>query len=544
LPSALPTSSCRLGTAVVPWSENRPPPPWAGTSLDKVPSAGRTGDPELAIGGREPRVGAGAAGATLDAPREWGLALQTMRRRLASIVVAAAALALPFAACGRSRPPNVVLIVVDSLRADALGPHGTEPSVSPSIDRLASEGLRFERAEAPASWNLPSLSSLVTSTYPWVHGQGAPASGEAEVATLAEVYSRAGYRTGAFAEVTWPLLERGFGVFENTAGSDLFGDPRGNSAAKTFAAALAWVKKDEAQPFFLIVHTYEVHSYFLGKPAHHAFARKALPAYDGPFREWGIRDLSKPAGPQVIEALMKATPEDLAYVRALYRGAVAELDGEVGRFAGALAAAGLDGRTVLVLTSTNGEGFRPDLARVHHGGRLQDDVLHVPLFLRWPGHLEPGVSNALVGTLDVAPTLVRLAGLPDEPLFAGRPLVAADTSFLSRFRAPRFRLRDLPQQPVVAEEATFRILPSGQREAATAPQFALYSEWASLIVDGDKVQLYDLKDDPGQEKDLAASRPDVAKALREQLRRLTAGAGRAGPDAAQLQQLRSLGYVQ
>ncbi len=470
--------------------------------------------------------------------------MQAMRRRFALIVAVVAALALPFAGCGRSHPPNVVLIVVDSLRADALGPHGSQPSASPRVDRLAADGLRFERAIAPAAWNLPSLSSLVTSTYPWVHGQGAPASKQVEVATLAEAYSRAGYRTAAFAEVTWPLLERGFGGFQNTAGSDLFGDPRGSSAAKTFAAALDWVRRDRSQPFFLLVHTYEVHSYFLGKPAHHAFAQKEMPGYKGPFREWGIHDLTRPAGPQVIEALMKANPDDLAYVRALYRGAVAELDGEVGRFADALAAAGLDGQTVLALTSTNGEGFRPDLARVHHGGRLQDDVLHVPLFLRWPGHLEPGVSSALVGSLDVAPTLVRLAELPDEPLFAGRPLVAADTSFLSRLRGPRFRLRELPQQPVVAEEATFRILPSGQREAATAPQLALYSEWASLIADGDQVQLYDLKADPGQEKDLAAERPDVAKALREQLRRLTAGAGRGGPDAAQLEQLRSLGYVQ
>jgi arylsulfatase A-like enzyme len=469
-----------------------------------------------------------------------------MRRRLALVATAVPALALALAACGRSRPPSVVVLVVDSLRADALGPQGTQPSASPRIDRLAAEGLRFERAIAPASWNLPSLSSLVTSAHPWVHGQGAPASGEADLATLAEAFSRSGYRTAAFAEVAWPLLERGFGVFENTAGPDLFGDPRGNSAAKTLGAALAWVRKDEPQPFFLLVHTYEVHSYFLGKPAHHAFAQKELPAYQGPFREWGVRDLSKPAGPQVIEALMKANADDVAYVRALYRGAVAELDAEVGRFADALAGAGLDGRTVVALTSTNGEGFRPDLARVHHGGRLHDDVLRVPLLLSWPGQLGPGASSALVGTLDVAPTLVRLAGLPDEPLFAGRSLVAAETSVLSRIRGPHFRLAALPERPTIAEEATFRVLPSGQREAATAPQLALYLEWAALIADGDKAELYDLKADPAQEKDLATERPEVTTALREQLKRLTAGAGRAGagPDAAQLEQLRSLGYVQ
>ena len=434
---------------------------------------------------------------------------------------------------------------MDSLRADVLGPQGSRPSASPRIDRLAADGLRFERAVAPASWNLPSLSSLVTSTYPWIHGQGAPA-GKADLTTLAEAFSGKGYRTAAFSEVAWPLLQRGFDVFENTAGPDVFGDSRGNSAAKTLGAALSWVRKDDRRPFFILVHTYEVHSYFLGKPNHHAFARRELPNYQGPFREWGIRDLTKPAGPQVIDALLGASTDDVAYVRALYRGALAEVDAEIGRFADGLAGDGLEGRTVLALTSTNGEGFRPDLKRVHHGGRLHDDVLHVPLWLRWRGCLVPGVSSALVSTLDVAPTLVRLAGLPAEPRFAGRSLVSADTSFGSRFRGPRFLLRTLPSQPAVAQEATFRILPSGRREAAKAPQLALYSDWVSLIADGDKVELYDLKADPQQETDLAAGHPDVAASLRDQLRRLAEGAARAGsgPDAAQLEQLRSLGYVQ
>src|SRR5512139_2905699 len=106
-----------------------------------------------------------------------------MMRRLALPLLALPALVLPAAACGRSRPPNVVLIVVDSLRADAVGPQGGQPTVSPRIDRLAADGLRFERAVAPASWNLPSLSSLMTSTYPWVNGQGAPATA-ADLTTL------------------------------------------------------------------------------------------------------------------------------------------------------------------------------------------------------------------------------------------------------------------------------------------------------------------------------------------------------------------------
>jgi uncharacterized sulfatase len=467
-----------------------------------------------------------------------------MMKRLVLHAVAVAVAVLPLASCGSGgEKPNVVLIVVDSLRADALG---GESSVSPAIDRLAEEGVRFERAVAPASWNLPSVSSLVTSVPPWVHGQGAPASGASEIATLAETFAAAGYRTGAFTEMAWPLLQRGFDTFQNTAFKHTFGDPDANSAARTLAAALEWAREDDSKPFFLLVHTYEVHSYFLGKPRHHEFARAEQPTYEGPFREWGIRDLSQPAGPQVIEALLQANEDDLAYVRSLYRGAVAEVDAEVARFVTSLEEAGLDDRTILTLTSSNGEGFRPDLKRVHHGGRLHHDLLHVPLILRWPGHLDPAVGGSLVATLDVAPTLLELAGLPEEPLFTGRPLVAAERGFLTSLRGPRLHLPKLAKEPVVAQEAAFRILPSGEREATVEPQYALYLDWVAFIDGGDRAELYDLKDDPEQENDRSAEHARGVEGLRKQVRQIaeSAGSGAAAPDAEQLEQLRSLGYVQ
>ncbi len=464
-----------------------------------------------------------------------------------SLLAALVGAALLLAGCGGGgERPNVVLIVVDTLRADALGCYGDEPSPSPAIDRLAGEGVRFERAVAPAPWNLPSVSSLVTSTPPWVHGQGAPASGTGEIATLAETFAAAGYRTGAFTEMAWPLLQRGFDTFQNTAFQHTFGDPEANSAARTLGAALEWVREDDSRPFFLLVHTYEVHSYFLGKPRHHERARATHPDYDGPFRDWAIRDLSRPAGPQVIEALLRANEDDLAYVRSLYRAAVAEVDTEVARFVVGFEEAGLDERTILTLTSSNGEGFRPDLKRVHHGGRLHDDLLHVPLVLRWPGHLEPAVAGSRVSTLDVAPTLVDLAGLPEQPLFSGRPLVASEGGLLAAFRGPRFHAPKLPSEPLVAEEAAFRILASGERVAATEPQYALYLDWVTFIDEGEGAELYDLKDDPEQENDRSAEHVKGVKGLRKQVRRIaeSTGAGATAPDAEQLEQLRSLGYVQ
>jgi arylsulfatase A-like enzyme len=466
---------------------------------------------------------------------------------LLALAAVLAASVLPGAACGSgSRGPNVVLIVVDSLRADGLGCYGSSPSVSPAIDRLCAEGVRFDRAIASASWNLPSVSSLVTSTPPWVHGQGAPTSGTGEIVTLAEEFADAGYRTGAFAEVAWPLLQRGFGTFQNTAFGHTYGAADANSAAKTLGAALDWVREDDSKPFFLLVHTYEVHSYFLGKPRHHEFAGKEQPGYDGPFRDWAVRDLTHPAGPQVIKALLQADEDDLAYVRSLYRGAVAEVDAEIGRFMTGLDEEGLGDRTILVLTSSNGEGFRPDLKRVHHGGRLHDDLLHVPLIVRWPGHLEPVVDSSLVSTLDVGPTLLTLAGLPGEPRFAGRTLVTRETSILPSFGGPRFRVPKRPKRPVVAQEAAFRTLPSGERESATTPQLALYSDWVVLIDTGDDAELYDLKDDPEQEKDLSAEYADGVERLRKRVHRIAeqAGSGITAPDAEQMEQLRSLGYVQ
>jgi arylsulfatase A-like enzyme len=166
----------------------------------------------------------------------------TRRLLLSALPLVALAALLTSSACSRgATKPNVILIVVDSLRADALGSYGATPSVSPNLDRLAAEGVRYERAIAQASWNLPSVSSLVTSAYPHQHGQGVAGAAGGEVATLAEVLSASGYRTAAFVEADWPLLRRGCGAFTNTAAPHLYGDPAASNAAKTFGAASDWI---------------------------------------------------------------------------------------------------------------------------------------------------------------------------------------------------------------------------------------------------------------------------------------------------------------
>jgi arylsulfatase A-like enzyme len=439
----------------------------------------------------------------------------------------------------------VVLIVIDSLRADALGCYGAKAGVSPNLDRMAGEGLRFERAIAQASWNMPSISSLVTSVYPSQHGQGAQGVASGETTTLAEILSGQGYRTGAFSEVSWPLLQRGFESFTNSAGPNLYGDPQASNAATTFTAARDWIRAGDRRPFFAFIHTYEVHSYFMAKPAVRAFAKREHPSYGGHFASWAICDTDTPVGPRVIDALLGANGDDQAYVQSLYRGALAEVDGEVDRLRAALVESHLDENTILIVTSSNGEGFRPDLKRVHHGGRLHDDQLHIPLILRWPARVEPGVVRTLVESIDVAPTILALTGQSPDARLKGQPLVAATTGFWARLRGPRFAPLADGKRTAFAEESAMRVAASGKREAATTRATALYSGWVEIIDSGNGVELFDLKADPAEEKDAAGAHAEAVTALRADLARRASGTAVATGSGSEVNdQLRSLGYVQ
>ena len=441
--------------------------------------------------------------------------------------------------------PNIVLIVVDSLRPNALGCYGATPSVSPNIDRLAAAGVRFERAIAQAPWNVPSISSLVTATYPSQHGQGTTVATAGETVTLAEVLAGNGYRTAAFSEISWPLLGRGFQTFENTATPGIEADPANSGTTSTFGRAADWIRANQSAPFFVFVHTNEVQGYFTGKQYAHAAAKRENPAYKGPFLDWGIRDTHTPVGPRIVEALLGANGEDLRYIESLNRGAVAAADAEIGRLADLLQQQRLSDNTIVVVTSSNGDGFRPDLKRVYHGGRLHDDQLHVPLIVRWPGRIAPASVKTLVESIDVAPTLLAAAGLAPEARFRGRSLVAAETGFLARLRAPRFVPSSEVKKTAFAEESALHVDAPGRLQPTSTRQAALYSDWLELIDTGQGIELYDLKADPAEEHDLAASHVEAASALRAELMRhanTTAVAKGSGGEVND--QLRSLGYVQ
>jgi arylsulfatase A-like enzyme len=446
------------------------------------------------------------------------------------------------------RPAGIVLIIVDTLRPDVLGAYGAPDRVSPHMDRIAAEGARFVQVVAPAPWTVPSISSLLTSRYPSEHGEGAQAFAPLATPppTLAELLRDAGYRTAAFVESDMPLYHRGFETLEMPA-ADMdtrIAHPEWNSAAMTFARAVAWLKETGERPFFLLVHTCEVHDYFIAKAYQREVARRRDPSYAGPFLSWGVRDTRIDLGTQIMSALLSAGPRDVAFVRGLYAAGVEAVDREVAGLDAALGQLGLRDRTLLTITADHGEGFRPDLHRLHHGGRLHDDLLRVPLLVRWPGHVPRRVVEERVELLDLMPTLLRLTGVPAPAGLRGRRVLVPSRG-LPRWNG-RLRVRVVPQ-PAVAEESTYHISEAGLRVESARRQAALYGrDGLKLIRSGERKELYDVERDTDERHDLGAERAaDVARLDRQLARKLPGLGGPGAPPRRQvIEQLRALGYLE
>ncbi len=344
-------------------------------------------------------------------------------------------------------PPNLLLISVDTLRADHLGAYGYARETSPVIDALAARSTRCARAFAPAPWTLPSHVAMLTGWHPLEAGlRDVRSRIRDDVPIVAEPLRAAGYRTAAFVDSPPDGFvggergfRRGFGVFEHAP----FGSARyrEHDFAETVRVAVAWLEdRDARRPFFLFLHSKSVHSLRAdeseGVPAAspydapEPFRWRFLPSRDASF-EWRGGGV---AGVQFLEAvnrslargraprpeLQRAVTRDLA---GRYDGAIAYLDHHLGLLLAALGRLGLTGNTAVVLTSDHGEGFLEHRLLLHK--ELHREILQVPLIVHLPGDPGGRVEAAPVALEDVAPTLLSLAGVPVPPDLAGRLLPLA-----------------------------------------------------------------------------------------------------------------------
>ena len=316
-------------------------------------------------------------------------------------------------------PRNMIVFLMDTLRADHVGPLGHARGTTPNLDAIARDALVFSQANSTSSWTKASVASLMTSRLPSLHGvEGYPDRLRDSEVTLARVFSEAGYRTCAVGYNTWvfnPKFNLGSGfqdVFE------VFDQSRegGARADAVVAEALDWILRAPEKPFLLYVHTIDPHEPYVPDAQYRArfvepYAGELTGRLEGPGRHT----------PRKKKDVSEA---DLAFLRSLYDAEIAFADAMLGQLAQRLAELGLWDETTLVFTSDHGEEFL-DHGSWSHGGTLYQEQLHVPLVLKPPASagVEARRCELPVSLLDVAPTLCELARLPLRPSFTGRSLL-------------------------------------------------------------------------------------------------------------------------
>ena len=355
-------------------------------------------------------------------------------------------------------PFNVVVVLIDTLRADHLGAYGYGPPTSPHFDALAADSVLFDRTTAQAAWTKPSIASLMTGAF--VHHHGVTSSRDAlgdSLPTLAGDLRRRGYHTAAFSANPWITPEfrfdRGFDEFEsgramgaqltnlykvlrradralaargvpaNLSGWAFWGTSAnlGNSERDRLMtdAAVGWIAGQGDDPFFLYVHLIGPHDPY-NPPAE--YARKFRePEWDG-----RVGRTKPPARVQTIfdSADPLAEAERVALI-AQYDAAIAYADAQLGRLVDALRQSGRLDRTLLVVTADHGEEFY-EHRNWRHGNQLYNEVVHVPLAFRLPERLPPARRDDLAMLIDVFPTIVDLVdGSPVAKSQDGRALFAA-----------------------------------------------------------------------------------------------------------------------
>lgn len=500
-----------------------------------------------------------------------------MERRVAAALVVAALVplaALLPAASARARPrqdgppdaarPNLVLVTLDTTRADRLGPWRYERARTPRLDALAAEGTTFVQAFSPIPSTFPSHSTLFTGRYPQSHGvhDNAVYFLGAEQSTLAELLQARGYATGAFVSA-FVLdaqfgLDQGFEAYDDAVDTPLMrfdvslleqadlpderkrweatvGTAYQRRGDATTKAALQWLGGLGARPFFLWVHYFDAHQPYQPPPPWDLeFDRDYRGPLDGDQRTFWQRFRRQ----QIVQA-------DVDHMKALYDGEIAWQDECLGRLLDGVRAVGRLDETLVVVVADHGEGFGEHGQIWEHNSELYDEAVRVPLVVRRPDPSAHGERVAgLVRTLDVAPTILDWLGLPPEPAMQGTSLLAfTDADAARRAQA----------------EAPGSILLEALRERQINPVeqslVALRSERFKVIVRLDRAgqpvrtELYDLVADPAEKEDLAARDPERAERLREEalrmLRELPAPASQNARELGELdnEALRALGYA-
>ena len=454
--------------------------------------------------------------------------------------------------CERGGRPNVVLIVLDTLRGDRLSCMGYQRPTSPRIDALAAQGALYSRAFATCFWTLPSHASLFTGLHPVQAGATSETLHMPEDAvTVAEVLADAGYRTTAISCNSWVARERGFaqGFQEFVEMWRSENQTGGESAVRSLETMAVdkiepWIASasDGDRPFFLFVNLNGVHLPY--RPTD-PYASQFLRAGSDMARVRELAEITSGWSHLVGETPLSET--DYALLSDLYDGEVAWADALVGRVVDALARAGVLDDTIVIVTSDHGEHLG-EKGKIDHMSTMYDPALHIPLVIRYPRAFAAGTRvDGLVSLVDIAPTLVDLCGAAGKA-----PTMRAETASLaSKRRAPLEFILAGNERPMAGIKLLQTKYPGYDWQAIDYRMRCLRAPAHKLIWNENRsVELYDLARDSAEEANLAESRADMQRQMMAVLSKSYEKMGSTkehfmfeSSDREALELLRSLGYI-
>jgi arylsulfatase A-like enzyme len=493
-----------------------------------------------------------------------------MRKIAVTILIAAAIGACIFfitRSSGACRP-NIILVSIDTLRADHLSCYGYERKTSPFLDSLARNGIRFEDAIVQSNWTLPSHVSMLTSLYPAVHGvQRKMDKMSPGLNTMAEMLKKAGYSTAAFTD--GGFMSAGYGFDQ---GFDLYDDhSRGRQKNKR---VLYWIKKQQKKPFFLFYHTYDVHAPYAYHPKPRTFMSESetkditariragnCTLTDEEFEKtvlsWcTVRGVYKMIGPSAIEKFepetrrffkerwprMASFNESLRYLVDAYDGSISHFDSILKGLWELMCKMGVDKKTLLIVTSDHGEAFM-EHGDLGHPEILYDEIVRVPLIMAGPMLPQKGLTvRRQVMIVDILPTVLDLLKLKSDPHLQGESLMPLIRGVEGS--GPRPAYADALDIDAVRTSDWKFIQRAEERDGQKPPLCPV-------------PQLFNLEKDPGENTDLSNSDASTREMLGRQLQEWRAENGRLrirlGLDKAAekvtldketVEELRALGYLQ
>ncbi len=422
-----------------------------------------------------------------------------------------------FTSCSpKSQPPNVVFIIVDTLRADHLGCYGYEKDTSPHIDALSRESVVFKNALAQAPWTPPSVASMLTGLYPAELGyKDRPVVIEDSVVTLPEIFQANGYSTmGIISHVLVARrlgFAQGFDTYdqENAEGHGHISSPSIIQKAVTF------IRNNRDNQFFLFLHLFDPHYDYIQHDEYNFF-----PEYSGALQSGESTYSLREKAPNMKE-------QDLEYVKALYDSEIRFTDEYIGHLLNTLKEMDLYRNTMVVLTADHGEEFKDRDDWIGHSKRVYQESIHVPLIIKLPGRHEQSVIEGYTGLIDVMPSILRYLDFPFPDTYA-----LSGSAIDLRGGGKKDRI-------IFSETRRGNFL-----------RAAVWQGW-KLIDDRSarQLEMYNLQRNPQETSNAADSNPELAQTLLNALKTWSENSRTNLPSQSpsfteeELRKLKSLGYI-